>query len=771
MWTTADTLSAKCWARPARIAYLIPEAPAHSLLDALFDESFSRWGGRRTAIVPTNGAIIDASYWDFLNLWDADIIYSYVTLSDPLKESLFSNFAPADLILHESHDEQSDAHGLRPDYAGNFAFLSSLSLLPYLSIGSQIRGLSPPEILDKEHWAQTDRDLSDSFGFVSSSLTDYSLLPHAHRLSFRPLSDRRMTKRFTEPIEISYIDENNKLIEEIAKRRSLHCLSELSDAFCPYLREFTSGRQGWDDHLTVIIGDEIADRLLFWNAQHRYKSLGAFKDVPVLRLSPNRFRDGVPEWLRKWITSRNQRHLSGNYAPRTIFRSCSLRQEQLEATVRSISDSPHIFVSSEHHSTPCIFERATNQKVHSDSAIQVSSPWASSGESRPANIRFHGYQLELPSAPPGHLRNVAPSILGDGVWAVDFTIERAEDHSPYSNQRHIWMFPRRLRLEQAVRLENYVSGTHSLILPPICRPTSTGYLTIWDSIDWPRPTLSIPTDYQAFTHALMSRVPGSPQHVTALRDDAAFRRLDVAISDKGRDLLGVLQLFQSLPEALRFLTNPFWLKIIRQLSPEEPADSTKRINRLAADMETTVDQQGLEGVDWSRLAKRALSLAARSFTSEAQQLKWIDYESLRKLAIEGRPRHKDIEELLTDSTTYLRNRGFLWQGFGWRCSFCHHRNWIQLEQLVPIVNCEICRRPQSSPVSGSLHFRLNPFVHHAFASTSGQGPVLWCLGHLAGRARHSFAFVPALDIFRVGEGNPETDLDILASVRWISPLR
>ena len=86
--------------RPARIAYLIPEEPPHALLDTLIDESLSRWGGRRTPLIPTNGESVDLAYWGFLNLWDADIIYSYVKLSEELERRLFRLFAPSEVRLH-----------------------------------------------------------------------------------------------------------------------------------------------------------------------------------------------------------------------------------------------------------------------------------------------------------------------------------------------------------------------------------------------------------------------------------------------------------------------------------------------------------------------------------------------------------------------------------------------------------------------------------------------------------------------------------------------
>jgi hypothetical protein len=249
--------------------------------------------------------------------------------------------------------------------------------------------------------------------------------------------------------------------------------------------------------------------------------------------------------------------------------------------------------------------------------------------------------------------------------------------------------------------------------------------------------LHLPSDYHAFTRALAHYGPGSPEAKKALEADLQTVRFEITVSDKGRDLLGVFQFFQSLPEALAFLTDDFLRGVIHQLSPEEPANNQKNIRELASKLQEIIRQGGQETADVEHLAKRVLSLAARSFASQGEQLKSANFEKLLTWAKKGKGQDRggEIEKRLTESVTYLRDRDFLWQGFGWKCSFCQHHNWASLEQLSPIAKCEICRKPKSSPVSGSLHFRLNPFVHHAFASTSGQEPVIWCLDQLARRAR------------------------------------
>ena len=120
MWITSNALNAKIRARPGRIAYLVPEDPPEVLLDTLSAESLSRWGGRRTPLIPTNGETIAPAYWALLDVWDADIIYSYVSLSEKVEKRLFCDLAPSEIRLHEGLTKHTDTHGLRPRYTGNF---------------------------------------------------------------------------------------------------------------------------------------------------------------------------------------------------------------------------------------------------------------------------------------------------------------------------------------------------------------------------------------------------------------------------------------------------------------------------------------------------------------------------------------------------------------------------------------------------------------------------------------------------------------------------
>jgi hypothetical protein len=774
MWTTNRTLSAKVLPRPAKIAYLVPEKPSHELLDEVIGESLSRWGGRRTPIIPTNGSDICEPYWKLLDYWDADIIYAFCELSEKLQDRLYYSFAPSELIVH--YDLVSEQPNYRPNYYGNYRFLSSLSLLP--GFDRQPFSLEPvtPEILDNEFWTDDVRDFADSFGFLLRSCVSEHVNPHATRVSVRPKPLTNQARQSHER-ETKYFETVEQWIDAIAERPQTLMLSRLADTLCPTLKCWSDYQSGWNNHLTVVIGDEPSDRLLSWHAQHRYSGLNLFDDIPILRVSPTRLQAGIPDWLLAWITKRNCRHLDQNHMKRTILRSCSLPAPKLEAIATEIRErAKFIFIGTEQYDDPsAVFTGETDREAPG----QWSFP-----NTKAIELRFTANELDLPMVSPSHLPDQKPAQLVHGIWAVNLTIDRLEDHSQFDNQPHVWTFPRRLRLEQSVKLENYakdLAARFSQVRPPPPRPSREGDLTIWESAGWTRPVLILPNDFAAFSKAISEIPHESPEMQRRLKAAGPdrhqvfpFRFSDVSISDKGRDLLGVLQFFDSLPEALMYLNDQFWIRTITRLLPEELEEKkkyVKEISKLIADsLPTDKDTQ----FDGSLIAKRALQLAAQSYSS--QQIKTYTFETLlsdaKEFSTVEQDRGDQLKHELVSSVTHLRNNGFLWQGFWWKCGMCEHENWLSLERLTSVSSCEICRRGKSSPVDGNLHFRLSPFVQHAFAASSSQGPVLWCLEQLATRAHlsdfrrktKSFSFAPALNLFTDSETQPWTDIDITANV-------
>lgn len=763
MWTTRRAKQAIVSPRPVRVAYIVPNPASHELLDALFDEAMSRWGGRRTPIVQSDGANLGAYDWKLLDLWDADIIYSYVSLDSALHRRLAHRLAPSKIMVHS----REGGDRLLPSLSEGSSLLSSVSVVPFLGKWRSFRGQAIPEVLDKERHVGVPRDLADSFGFASSSLNDFALLPYARRTSLRPPNNDRYAQRFRSPDEITYIDSVAEVETKFAEQAGLLCLSQLSDMYAPYLAVLDERRSSWEDHLSIIVGDEVTDRLLFWNGIHRYQSLMEPGHTQLLRLSANRFAEGLPAWVSRLTSGlRNRRHFNGNAAPRTIVKSCSVDEEALNRIAAAIRAPGMLMSSAEQLGQQSVFAPLGDYRPPNErggrAAIFISG-WQNPAPRADNRVRFERDQFELPLTVPYHLRDIAIGPTSGGTWAVDLRIDRNEDYSPYDNQRHRWMFPRRLRLEQAIRLENY--GPDRIALTPLPRPTEEGDLSLRDGLQWKRPIITLPSDLGGLTHAVSSHHPETPRQDRAREGlGLAHRFMPVEISDKGRDLLGVFQLFRSLPEALKFLTNPFWLSVIERLCPTEADANPDRVDELGRELQQALERHA-EAIDFGRLAKRVMSLTAGWLQADNKHGDYVRYSDLMA-SIPNNLRNNEGRNTLEQSVQYLRDRNFLRQGYAWRCGVCQYPNWVHLEDMVPILRCDVCRVEKSSPVQGNanVHFRLNPFVATAFASSSAQATVSWVLDRLANSASWSFMFTPALDIYKVEEPNPFTDLDVLAAV-------
>ena len=111
MWSK-PTQSCAGAARPLRVAYLIDVAICtDQLLDAIFAEAYGRWGGRRSLIVPATERGIDERYQKWLWFYDADVIYSYVALTDEAVANIHEQYGPAHLKQHGGINRTSDSPG------------------------------------------------------------------------------------------------------------------------------------------------------------------------------------------------------------------------------------------------------------------------------------------------------------------------------------------------------------------------------------------------------------------------------------------------------------------------------------------------------------------------------------------------------------------------------------------------------------------------------------------------------------------------------------
>ena len=102
--------------RPIRVAFLLSEEEHADLaLDGIFADSYRRWGGRFSLIVPVYDGKISEGYWDWLEAYDPDIVYSYTALSSELILSIHERISPSEVKVHNHRGAPwLDVHGFKP---------------------------------------------------------------------------------------------------------------------------------------------------------------------------------------------------------------------------------------------------------------------------------------------------------------------------------------------------------------------------------------------------------------------------------------------------------------------------------------------------------------------------------------------------------------------------------------------------------------------------------------------------------------------------------
>jgi hypothetical protein len=219
-----------------RVAYLVDLANCpDELLDAIFAEAYSRWGGRRTLIVPTTVKGIDQRYAAWLQYLDPDVIYSFVELSDAAVAAMHERYAPAHLIRHQDSPGGRSIE-IRIPYRG----LSSLSVLPVFCSRSWDFDGRPTnvKVLDK-YWDQSkSRLLAENFGFLSDSFSSGTIGGSAPELftSLTPITPKSLLdSRLGKEASATYETAEDNVLEALGQKSWLLPLANLSEMFTLYL--------------------------------------------------------------------------------------------------------------------------------------------------------------------------------------------------------------------------------------------------------------------------------------------------------------------------------------------------------------------------------------------------------------------------------------------------------------------------------------------------------------------------------------------------------
>lgn len=252
-----------------------------------------------------------------------------------------------------------------------------------------------------------------------------------------------------------------------------------------------------------------------------------------------------------------------------------------------------------------------------------------------------------------------------------------------------------------------------------------------------------------------------------------------ALSDKGRYLQGLLGMFGSLSYVEHVLSKHFWRSQFGNMAAPAQGQHAEVIKDLQRRMKAKSGYLLInDDAGWQKLAERVIQKSSRLRVPRQKTC----YSKLFKAwqaelnaAIDADENFKGRrEEILAEaaddlkhSLSFLLDRGIFYRGHEWVCRHCSHRNWVGVDSLKNLMQCEVCREDHQLPVDVMLDFRLNEF----FATCLREHDtvtVAWALSALRQESKSCFIFAPQMALYRdypeIQGNKPDRELDVVCIV-------
>jgi hypothetical protein len=625
MWAKPNQLTTAGTARPLRVAYLIDtDDCSDQLLDSIFAEAYGRWGGRRTLITPAKPDGIDERYAEWLWYYDADVIYSFVALTDETVTRVHEKYGPAHLVYHKPIGRQQgeeDYFRIKLPMQG----VLSLSVVPALlsrtwGIGERLSDL---RIIDKYFDQSRSPFIRENFGFLGDTYqpTTGRSFPELFRTLTLISQQALDNSQFGKDPRADYVVDEATILKELGRPSHLLTLATASDFLAPYL---VTGYSDWSDGLALVVGDNLDDRILFWNQHHRQENPWV-SAITALRLPTSRVVDQSFLKLVKDIILRRGKP-SSQGPPMVTLRSCSLpvsELEQLAERLRSENFWGDVRAVRHDGHAACV------PSFDGMDSVQYRYNISFSELRTRETAEFRDNHAYVPHAIPWHMREAPPPAgLREGSWMVDLAIDRLNDHCRFANERHTWVLPRRLRLEKAFKVEWQDERPQSYG-ERVSRVSRQGCLALPKSHEHRSLTITIPDDIEAFRTGLCIDSEWVPFERGKESPRGGQRYACAEPSDKGRYLLAVLEHFETLPDAFDVLMNRYWRDVLISLGAVPVEKNTglrdelirtlrKRLGRPKGDLTFSSE------VELDRLARESIRFGRMTGKSD----RFVDYGTL-----------------------------------------------------------------------------------------------------------------------------------------------
>lgn len=725
-----DHISVYSHPRPARIAFLVDvnDCPVE-MRKAILDFNSNLWGGRFNPVIPFDNGVIPQGYWNLLNFYDPDIVYSYANLTEASIKKIDVEISPYHFIVHRIIHENS--YKFVPSIRGDFLSVD-FSVLP--------KGIFNP------------------FGGKFSFLICHNRPDWEHyfffQINFGIYNDKQMYQPPSE-LERVVIPENSSpdsFLEQIAeKRRGLVYPWQFTTSEVP-LKQFHNNKFYHRDSFTVVIGDSVWNWLYMWN-----KALltSAWKRIEINQLYiPLNIAETekLTPAIKKLISVHAYRNDS--HPPTVIFASSDMEETKLSEISKKLTDKIDALPHAKHISHD--FDELKDLKDES---------WFTPKFIQHDYVSGNKFFLK----PPHHsLRGK----LGIGKWMADFMIEYHPQKFSYTNMSYWWKLPRMHSLSRSF-IESGGGG----------RIDGNGYLSVCiENKENPELCFRIPDDRNIISLLLMQdRTPNFTDDIRYSPTPHKPIYGHIQLSDKGRYLNGFLSLVGNLFNAGSLVESNFWRTVFENMCgvntknensvltdvknkldkfvpglfeniPSEVTEKQKKVDRIVEFLSCLTVRFG------RRLKNPATDITFSSLLTlfETERQDFIKLHGYEK-GFESNP--QENRQDLLDALEELTSSKILIQGIKPSCPRCGFKTWYPMDEIKFELTCNGCQYEMQISQEIEWTYRLNSLVQDAIRH-HGTFPVVWTLSQLLQNSRESFVFRPCLELRENYEGRIIAEIDI-----------
>lgn len=713
------TVEVKTSNRPLRVAYIVPfdETPInHMVLDAVFHESYTRWAGAYTVIIPANTkSFLDPAYQGWLEFFDPDFVYTYLELHPDFIEVIDRACCPIAFLKHDTNGrdpEDRGWHTFTPEWGLYFTPVSSLTTISSPQTQPTHFMEQRPEVevtVATEYPGKTETRLfKDNFGTAFDSRSITYPVPGLYRTLCLvppdlPANHVAGTERCTSMVD---------MLSAISTRK-VRTVARFSMAHSESISKPRSHM--WSNCFNLFIGSSLLDRLHFWNARHFTPSHAGH--LGSLILEPQFFSDpALVNLLGQYLNHNNflgRDHGSANVSIRSRSRT--------EAELRLIGDTLrkstyNTVIVDKHFCLPAVPKK------------EDLKPTSIGGATDTSTFKLSEHSSTLTAKEPSHFVYIPPRFktLSTGQWIIELEIQRHNNLSQYSNIIDEWELPRRRNIVQAFTNNlGKVTNSHKLAI----LPSTKGFPFADRSPNQDRTfSLSLPSDGTYFQWLVLDIFKYANDDQRTAIKKPTFK--DLQLSDKGQNLRGVISMFDSLSSAYQIMSNKYWRRVLRERKNDSPKHLVFTKNQLV----------GYIPNDHSTKDKLRHTLGLGSNKEVTRYL----------------------EGNLTDTLEYLIRLNIFYCIHQWRCEYCGHTDSRNFDNMKIKNACDICSTEYLAPIDLEWKYQLNDFVYRSLVLHTGL-PVLWTLGHLQERSfRGSFWYLPEVNLYEKADvSETKKEIDIL----------